>query len=238
MTHIDYHVVLETVRKHQDQCPLCAFTARAQKSFFDSMLYSWVGTEGFQDRFLAADGFCPGHAHRLGELNDGVAVAMLYAPLLQHRRRWLKRAGHGTVARLFRRLASYRDRSAQTRGERAAPDACPLCDQISLWEHQFLRNLVRHAQDADLKDVFCAGSALCLPHYRLLITGIGRVPQWIREHQDARMDELAHAVDAFVGGKTGGVGGRDSTIWKDLLRFMEGGPGAIRRGGPRGRLRS
>ncbi len=237
MTHIDYHAVLETLREHREVCPLCAFTRAAETQYFNSMLYSWVGTEGFQDRFLANDGFCTTHAHRLGSRNDGVAIAMLYAPLLAHRRRWLHRVSRSRIMQLLRRATLRRDRAPAARGERADPRACPLCDQIARWEIQFLRNLARHGNDTDLRTVYSEGSGLCLPHYRLLVHRVRRVPAWLEEHQEARMDALAEALDAYTRGASGGTGGRDSTVWRELLEFMEGTPGAVRCAEPHGRLR-
>ncbi|TVR65818.1 MAG: hypothetical protein EA427_17340 [Spirochaetaceae bacterium] len=232
MAHIDYHVVLETLREHRDCCPLCAFVARSENSWFESMLYSWVGTEGFQDRFLSSDGFCPAHAHRFAERNDGVAVAMLYLPLLNHRRRWLTRSmASFPLLRRLRPLLKGRDRSPAGRGERALSGSCLLCDQIAHWETQFLRNMVRHGGEEALRDSFTAGQGLCLPHYRLLAGKIGRVPPWVREHQENRISSLEEAVELYTRGAAGGVGGRASTVWKELLEFMEGPAGAIRKRG-------
>jgi hypothetical protein len=236
MTHIDYHVVLETLRDRSDQCPLCSFIERGEKSYFESMLYSWVGTEGFQDRFLAADGFCPAHAHRLSDRNDGVAVAMLYGPLLKHRQSWLEHERYGRLRRFIHRLRTARDRKPTARGERAHPDACPLCEQVKTWEESFLRNLSRHEREEDLRTAFRAGYGLCLPHYRLFAR-LTRVPTWIESHQRNRMDDLLTRLEDFTNARAGGVGGRASTPWRDLLHFMEGAPGTFRRPRSRGRLR-
>jgi hypothetical protein len=236
VAHIDYHVVLDAFRQHQAQCPLCAFLASGQEAYFESMLYSWVGTEGFQNRFLAADGFCPAHTHRLSAQNDGVAVAMLYLPLLKHRRRWLAHSCAGIVRRLLHWLSGFRNRSSAVRGERARDDSCPLCDQIALWEEQFLRNVVRHGTQPELEEAFTAGSGLCLPHYRLLVERIGRVPPWLLDQMEKRITSLEERVDAYTRGAVGGAGGRGSTVWRELLEFMEGPPGAIRRNGRRGRF--
>lgn len=217
--HIDYHAVLDALKTHQDQCPLCAFTARGEEGYFESMLYSWVGTEGFQDRFLATDGFCRDHAHGLAQRNDGVAVTMLYLPLLTHRRRWLQRRTAHPVLRLWRRIRSRRDRSPAARGERAEPAACPLCTQITQWEVQFLRNLVRHAGDTDLRDAFTTGYGLCLPHYGTLVDSSRSVPDWIVQLQDRKMDTLVEAVNSGIPG---------ATPWRELLEYMEGPPGASR----------
>lgn len=231
MAHIDYHVVLDALREHRDQCPLCAFVARSEEAWFESMLYSWVGTEGFQDRFLAANGFCTAHAHRFAARNDGVAVAMLYLPLLAHRRHWLKRSAASPVLRLIRRIRSIRDNSPAGRGERAAPQACLLCDQRALWETQFLRNLARHGGDEQLREAFAAGRQLCLPHYRLMIREIRRIPAWLHQEQEKRMAALVEAVEEYARGGAGGAGGRASTVWRDLLEFMEGAHGTMTKKG-------
>lgn len=237
MAHIDYHVVLEALEQDGTGCPLCGFVQRQEQSYFESMLYSWVGTEGFQDRFLAADGFCSAHAHRFGACHDGVAVAMLYAPLLRHRRQWLRERRQSWIRRVVRRVGTVRNVGPAARGSRANPSDCPLCSQIGTWEHQFLTNLTRHQGDQDLQRAFRAGPGLCLPHYRQLVSRTRRVPSWIARHQDERMDTLHDAVEKFSVGKSGGVGGRNSTAWQDLLEFMEGPPGAIRDTRERGTFR-
>lgn len=231
--HIDYQVVLKTLREQTDTCPLCSFIESCENSYFDSMLYSWVGTESFQDRFLASDGFCPTHAHRLSSRNDGVAVAMLYGPLLRHRRSWLQHAGQGVLRRLIRRLRTTRNPKPATRGEQAPPDACPLCEQIAQWEGNFLRNLCRHEGEEELRAAFRAGYGLCLPHYRLFAE-IARLPAWIDDYQSNRMENLLNRLEDFTSARTGG---RASTPWRELLHFMEGAPGTFRRPRSRGRFR-
>ncbi|WP_157703238.1 DUF6062 family protein [Alkalispirochaeta alkalica] len=235
MAHIDYHAVLEALQNHRDRCPLCCFLETAESSYFDSLLYSWVGTEGFQDRFLANNGFCPAHAHHLREENDGVAVAMLYAPLLKHRLRWQRRR-HRPL-RLLRALPRpnlRRDRSPAARGYQAHLTDCPLCDQIALWETHFLHNLLRHQKDPALQEAFRGGTGLCLPHFERLLWGAGKVPAWLASHQDERARTLQEAVEEYAAGSRG----RDSTVWRDLLEYMEGPARAVRHRQHRRRFRS
>ncbi|SIQ53136.1 hypothetical protein SAMN05920897_11074 [Alkalispirochaeta americana] len=235
MAHIDYHAVLEALQNHQDRCPLCCFLEKAEDSYFDSLLYSWVGTEGFQDRFLAANGFCPAHAHHLREQNDGVAVAMLYAPLLKHRLRWQQ--NRHRLPRLFRplgRLKLRRNQGPAARGSRASLRDCPLCEQIALWETHFLHNLFRHQKELPLQEAFRSGTGLCLPHFERLLWGVGKAPAWLSHHQDERVRTLQESVEEYASGSQG----RNSTVWRELLEYMEGPARAVRHTGHRRRFRS
>ncbi len=219
MAHIDFHVVLDVLQAHHDGCPLCRFLGTAEGQYYQSLLYSWVGTEGFQDRFLAANGFCRTHARRLGECGDGVAVSMLYAPLLVHRRRWLSLRGRRN---LFRRRRSPADQ-----GRHAGTDACLLCKQRRQWEESFLGNLVRHGsvqtpEGQALQQAYTAGWGLCFPHYRQLRSAHPTVPHWLQQFQDTRMDDIAGEVESYLAALQEGRRVESGAPWKELLRFMEG----------------
>lgn len=235
MVHIDYHVVLDQGRTVTDRCPLCAFLDAAEHRFLDSMLDSWVGTEGFQNRFLEHDGFCPRHAAHFAARGDGVAAAMLYGPLLTHRRRWIEELEEPPVHRFLRQTARRllrrrRAASPADRGRVAPRCACPLCTQAEQWEHSFLGNLVRHTslrgpetkEAGALREAWCAGTGLCLPHYRQLVTRHGEPAPWLRDLHHRRMDHLHHGIETFLQDVSAGRHIASGAPWRDLLTFMEG----------------
>lgn len=234
--HIDYHAVLSAFQNHTTSCPLCSVIRDGERAFWDSTLYGAVGTEGFQDAFLAADGFCPTHTRALAERNDGVAVTMLYVPLLRHRLRWIEAKRGGVLqrgAQAIRRHIGSGGKSRSTperRGSRAPRSDCPLCNRIDGWMHRFFVNLLRHQDDPELKRAIVAGEGLCVHHYRSLTNIAGRfrrvegslVPRplpsaepWLHRHHihrwSARMD--AAESEALQ---------RGGLAWKGLLTAAEG----------------
>jgi hypothetical protein len=233
--HIDYHAVLEALQHDTEACPLCGAVERAEAAFWESVLFSQVGTEGFQDQFLGTNGFCGRHARDFAARRDGTAVTMLYVPLMHHRRRWIAEGRRNTLPRRILRGISGQSRKehpAIRSGRRARQEDCLLCTRINHWSDQFLMNLLRHQHDSAVRAAVESGAGLCVPHYRrlhqlagrnglaaLLPGGPGRIPPaapWIAAHHDRRWDALVAEAEAAAHSRGG-------TVWKRLIRTMEGG---------------
>ncbi|MFP4151545.1 MAG: DUF6062 family protein [Alkalispirochaeta sp.] len=233
--HIDYHAVLQAFTDHPGSCPLCAAIGEAESRFWDATLYGAIGTEGFQDSFLSADGFCPHHAAVFAGHRDGTAVTMLYAPLYRHRKGWIRAESGGAVGRAIRGITRRRTgTSPAEKGRRAEREQCVLCDRIERWTVQFLTNLLRHQTDPELRRAVEASRGLCVPHYRRAVRiggrigfvpgrmphrgGVYRIPRparWMEEHHTERWDAIVTAAEESVMGAGG-------TAWRELLRIMEG----------------
>jgi hypothetical protein len=114
LPHIDYHAVLEALQHDTEACPLCGAVERAEAAFWESVLFSQVGTEGFQDQFLGTNGFCGRHARDFAARWDGTAVTMLYVPLMHHRRRWIAEARRNTLPRrILRGISGNRGKNTR-----------------------------------------------------------------------------------------------------------------------------
>lgn len=232
--HIDYHAVVEALEEHADRCALCAVLDAGERAFWDSMLFSQVGTEGFQDRFLSTDGFCPTHVGAFAARHDGTAVTMLYAPLLRHRRAWLRREGGLTAGlRLLasgnrggsgRRPGPESGRASRQRpvehGRRARREDCLLCERVAHWTRRFAINLLRHQGDARLRAAVEAGGGLCVQHLRTVVRegsriGVPRAADWLVDHHFRVWDDVVAAAEQDALGS----GGR---AWRALLATMEG----------------
>jgi hypothetical protein len=235
--HIDYHAVLMAFRDHTDACPLCMSVREGEEAFWDSVLYGQVGTEGFQDGFLRTDGFCPAHAADFGRRKDGVAVTMLYAPLMKHRLHWLTRL-EGRTVRLPRpggrpaQIASSGRKGRKGKkgrlpperaGRLAHPGDCPLCTRTETRTHRFLINLLRHQHMDELRKAVEAGVGLCVPHYRQMAetAAVGlfrrtpRISPWLRIHHRQYWDQVIARAEEETATRGG-------TAWKELLRIMAG----------------
>ncbi len=202
--------------------------AAGEDAFWDSVLYGQVGTEGFQDSFLRTDGFCPRHVTGFSRCRDGVAVTMLYAPLMRHRRRWIAELEKRNI-RLprpdrLKGIGSGRNRPEQL-GHKAHRRDCPLCTRTELWTLQFLTNLLRHQHIAELQESVEKGSGLCMPHYRRMaeIAATGflrrtpRIRPWLQSHHHLRWDEAVLRAEKETSARGG-------SAWNELLRVMEGEP--------------
>lgn len=221
--HIDYHAVLEAFQRHTTKCPLCATIAEGERAFWESTLYTAIGTEGFQDSFLKGNGLCPHHTREFARHNDGVAITMLYSPLLTHRRRWIDEASRSALAGVFRRRKIS---PPEAEGRRASREACLLCDRIDRWTTMFALNVLRHQDIAELQRAVASGSGVCVPHYRDLVLAskrkrrrrFGRFPRvskWFEAFHKSQWDAVvATAEDEALH--------RGGTAWKSLLRTVEG----------------
>lgn len=222
--HIDYHAVLVAVEQHQDSCPLCATLRSGETSFWDSVLFSQVGTEGFQDEFLATDGFCARHVSDFVSRHDGTAATMLYAPLLRHRSAWIRDEARpaARLRRMLRRVGSGRSRTATPaeRGRRATRSDCVLCEREAHWARRFAINLLRHQHDQRLRSALSGGRGFCLQHLRAVVReggrrGVPRIAPWLLDHHQRIWDAAATRAEADVHG-SGGMN------WKVLLVAQEG----------------
>ncbi len=247
LPHIDYHAVLASFRDHREDCPLCGYLARAEKAFWDSVLYGQIGTEGFQDAFLSTDGFCPRHVADFSRHRDGLAVTVLYGPLLSHRIAWIDRierrkrrvlllpvlgppvsaAMEGVASSLRRVNGRRKSRNGKhtpaERGRHASRHDCPLCDRIERWNEQFVRNLLRHQGDVTLRDAVEGGTGLCIPHYRTLVHVAGRgVINRIPMVSPWLRDHHRRRWREIAAEAEGEGLQRGGTAWKSLLKVMEG----------------
>ena len=197
-------------------------------------MYGAVGTEGFQDAFLATNGFCPHHTRDFTARNDGVAVTMLYTPLLRHRRAWIEASQRGPFQRgrrailktLRRRDKRSTGKIAAQRGQSASVHDCMLCDRVDMWTEQFLINLLRHQSDPALREAITDSRGLCVAHYRRLAVLGGRVSlrrnrraprpaPWLQTFHRDRWDAIAAEAESAVH-RPGG------SAWRDLIVTMEG----------------
>lgn len=233
MAHIDYHAILRAGEHATSCCPVCSFLATAEEQYFQSMLYSWIGTEGFQDRFLSHDGFCTRHRQRFAQHGDGVAAAMLYGPLMTHRRRWMKELRSPSWLRFVTRhrsksLAIEAGRRAFFRGITGNVQGdCPVCIQRRHWEVSFLTNLSRHGSGAtpeamELREVYTRGPGLCMPHYAQLCALRLPVPPWLAAFQEAREEAVYQELEQYITAIQEGRRVASGAPWQELLSYMEG----------------
>ncbi len=233
MAHIDYHAILHAGEEAETCCPLCSFLTTAEENYFQSMLYSWIGTEGFQNRFLSHNGFCTHHQQRFSQLGDGIAVAMLYGPLMAHRRRWILESRQPRLWRVFKRRRSKSPavaaghRAFSRMINRTGCGDCPVCSQRHQWETSFLSNLARHGSGSspeaqELQRVYTRGTGLCMPHYARLCAHHRSVPPWLETLQNAREAAVRRELENYIKAIQHEHRVVSGAPWQELLAYMEG----------------
>ncbi len=186
-------------------CPLCTIVTERSSRYIDNMLFEHVSDRGFRARYREAGGFCARHAKSLDSYRDGLAVAILGVDVL-------------TDA-----LPAIR------KGKRVSPKGqCPACAETDRVEREFL-GFIAGAEDADFTRFFTASEGLCLPHYRLLLATVRRVPAWLADFQVAKFERLLARAGNFVEFSAWGrqadferLSPADKVVWKELALALRG----------------
>lgn len=222
--HLAYYTLMETAR--EPNCPICTLVERTEAQFYDSLLYSQVANPGFLDRYAAAGGFCERHGHHLVRCNDGLAVAMLYQPLLNQ----LKRPGETKRGWLPGWLRMGRSRSRRRRG----PDArCPACETVVNTEQHYLAVLHQYRQDRGMEAAVTSGGGLCLPHYRMYASRHIRTPSWLRQHQERIHQQIYQSLERYIAWENyssrdkSKISEDDLMAWQRVVDYVHGKAGTV-----------
>ncbi len=186
-------------------CPLCAIVTERSSRYIDNMLFEHVSDRGFRARYRESGGFCAKHAKSLDTYRDGLAVAILGVDVLTDSLPAIKK------------------------GKRAAPKGQgPACAETDRVEREFL-GFIAGVEDGDFIRFFTASEGLCLPHYRLLLATVRRVPSWLSDFQVAKFERLLERAGNFVEFSAWGrqadferLSPADKVVWKELALALRG----------------
>jgi len=204
-------------------CPICSIVAERSARYMDNLLFEHVSDRGFRAAHRASGGFCPEHSRGLESFRDGLAVAILGRDILEDR------------------IASFKKNKAWKPKAR-----CPVCLERERMEREFLSFLAETGdraaaksggEDSDdddaaaeLRAAFESSGGLCVPHYRLLLDVSRRVPRWLRDFHELRLEKLLARVSTFIDLSAYGrqaefaqLSEEDSVVWKELAKILRGG---------------
>lgn len=186
-------------------CPICTIVRDRSARYIDNMLFEHVSDRGFRARYRESLGFCREHARNLESFRDGLAVAILGEDILSHIMPDLKRG-----------------KSTKVKG------ICPACAESQRVEREFA-GFLAESEDQALKDIFMASEGLCVPHYRLLVTTVRRVPKWLRDFHEKRYEDLLVRARNFIEFSAWGrqddfaaLSAEDKVVWKEIARALRG----------------
>jgi hypothetical protein len=201
--HINYFALEKACEK--PGCPVCSIVSERSTRYIDNMLFEHVSDRGFRAKYREAGGFCAEHARHLDSFRDGLAVAILGEDILSHTLPDVKK---GKI--------------------RKAAGICPACEERARIEREFL-GFIAESTDEHFVSFFTGSSGLCVPHYRLLVSQVKKVPAWLKDFQEKKFDALLVRTRAFIESSAWGrqadfaaLSAADKVVWKEIALALRG----------------
>jgi len=207
-------------------CPFCFYVQNRMQRYFETLLYEGVNDRAFRRKFNAAGGFCKRHVGQLGSYNDGLAVAILYQPILE--KAVSKGAPRPRGVAGLRGVAGTFRASRTSRGRKAA--VCPACEAEAASRDAYVRVFTHFVEDDELAAAYGHSPGFCHPHYRQITASLTSVPEWLEDAQAKALSQLADGVDRliefsnFTGEAATNLSREDQLVWKRLIRRLYGEP--------------
>ncbi len=195
-------------------CPICHLVQTSIESYFDSFLYEKVNDVGLRARLNADNGVCNRHLYQLLGHHDGLAISLMYRPLLE------------------RVVAAVLDRS-EVPGNKGA---CFVCESETETEERYASVMAEYLDDAEFKSSFAGSRGLCVPHYELVRRRAGSVPQWFLGFHAAIYDRLLDGVRRYIDAANWSLAearpslsDEEQRVWMEVVRLYAGYPGMPQR---------
>ncbi len=201
----------------QPGCPVCTQVESAEAKYFDNLCYEFVNDRGFRGIFDSVGGFCPPHAARFAETNDGLAVSICYRNFL---------LAADPAARRAKRSGAF------FRAGREGP--CQACQKIGEMETGFMAIMRGFIDDAEFIAAFERSAGLCIAHDEALRAELKKLPDWYEAHAERRWKELLAETDRYLAWCNLSSDSRpelardEQLLWRKLIPWLYGGKGIAR----------
>jgi hypothetical protein len=196
MTNVD-HELQEALR--QPGCAVCRLVDRAVRQRIDAFLYEQITVLERRAEIRAARGFCSMHGTMLNGVGYILGNAILQHDVLNDVLREIDKvtapgampkAKGAAVLDLKALGRGVFNKIGSVAGAIKPKRVCVLCAYERDSEGIYLRALVNHLHEAELREAFAHSSGLCLPHWRVAL-GLNEVK---REN----LSELIHIQTALL----------------------------------------
>ncbi len=169
--HTPYFELRETLGT--PGCAICTLAQKSVQRTIESLAYEYANDYQVQTRLRKARGFCNEHAWQLAAL-PGVAldVAILSRATLLELSNLLQPGTTGGSARpsLRQWLRPARELDATALADALEPQGpCPICEARAETETLYLRLLLEHFDELEIREALERAGGLCLPHLRLAL---------------------------------------------------------------------
>lgn len=212
----------------QPGCAVCRLLERDVARYLDTLLYELTVDPPTQTAFRASRGLCHDHTWILPDLNNTLAVAILYDAVVDELIRAAAQAQPRQPGALDRlRKSSAASGVAQSLQPRQPCPACVVRDDA---QRRYLQVLGEYAGDARLRPAFEQSDGLCLPHFTALLNLVAdaenarllidvQAQKWVA--LKAELVQLLHKLDAHYHAEMG----TEANSWLRALARVAGEKG-------------
>jgi hypothetical protein len=196
-------------------CAVCRCEAQAEERFFDALFYENVNDVALRARLRAGNGFCERHAMVLVAYREPLATAILYADLLDVKRRALERWRRRRVGP-----------APASEGRPAVGRDCPACEAAHGAGRRACEVVAAGLDDGTLAEAWRSSDGLCWPHFAAT-RPLCRAGRGLLDAVEAeRLDRLAHdaraLIDSFDYRYTGTRRPEVESAWRRLVAVVVG----------------
>ncbi len=191
----------------EEGCPICRLTDAAVVSFYEAFLYEKVNDRGLRSQFNADDGVCNRHLYALLDRHDGLAIAVMYRPLLE---------------RIVEAVASRAEIPTNA-------GKCLFCGVEREAEERYLAELSTFLTDEDLRTSFEGSEGLCAPHYEQARRNHAELPDWFVDFHNAKYSMLLDGVKRYIdamnwslGDARPGLTPEEERVWMRVVALAGG----------------
>lgn len=135
----------------EDNCPVCGLIEKRTHQAMDRFLFDSVNDRGLRKKIADAHGFCNFHAHKLKEMGDPLAHAILYTDFLD-------RLSVEMQQNKPKKMQAYHDRKD-----------CLFCDNARTGEKTYIPVMIEGFHDADFVMQYEKGGLLCAVHLTMFL---------------------------------------------------------------------
>lgn len=135
----------------EDNCPVCSLIEKRVMQAMDRFLFDSVNDRGLRKKIADAHGFCNFHAHKLKEMGDPLAHAILYTD-------FLTQLGEEMKLNKPKKMACYHDRKN-----------CMFCENARTGEKSYIPVMIEGFRDADFVAQYEKGGLLCATHLTMFL---------------------------------------------------------------------
>lgn len=164
----------------EDRCPVCDLIEKRIRQAMDRFLFDSVNDRGLRKKIADAHGFCNFHAHKLKEMGDPLAHAILYTDFLEQLSMEIKQSKP-------KKMRAYLQR-----------EACLFCENAQTGEKSYIPVMLEGFTDADFTAKYEKSGLLCAAHLVMLLEKCKWKPELARKITEINDRKYRHIIEVLA----------------------------------------
>ncbi len=164
----------------EDRCPVCGLIEKRIRQAMDRFLFDSVNDRGLRKKIADAHGFCNFHAHKLKEMGDPLAHAILYTDFLEQLSMEIKQSKP-------KKMRAYLQR-----------EACLFCENAQTGEKSYIPVMLEGFADADFTAKYEKSGLLCAAHLVMLLEKCKWRPELARKITEINDRKYRHIIEVLA----------------------------------------